>query len=86
MNDNLGNAPNLCDLSFNPVKLQQRITQGIDKLRADLILDDAKGARDGARLRSLQGRDAGAWLESVPTSEKFAMNKNEFQIAAFLRL
>ena len=86
LNDNLGNAPNLCDLSLNPVKLQQRISQGIDKLRADLILDDAKGARDAARLRSLQGKGAGAWLESVPTSDKFAMNKNEFQIAAFLRL
>ena len=85
LNDNLGNASNLCDLSLNPVKVQQRITQGIDKLKADLILDDAKGARDAARLRSLEGR-AGAWLESVPTSEKFAMNKNEFQIAAFLRL
>ena len=23
LNDNLGNAPNLCDLSLNPVKLQQ---------------------------------------------------------------
>ena len=45
-----------------------------------------KGARDAARLRSLQGKGAGAWLESVLTSEKFAMNKNYFQIAAFLRL
>ena len=70
---------NLCDLSLNHVKLQQRITQGIDKLRANLILDDA-------RLGSLQGRGAGAWLQSVPTSEKFVMNKNEFQIPAFLRL
>ena len=60
------------------MKLQQRITQGIDKLRADLILDDAKGARDAVRLRSLQGRGARAWLESVPTLEKFAMNENEF--------
>ena len=65
------------------MKLQQQITQGINKLRADLILDDAKGARDAARLRSLQGREAGTWLESVPASEKFAMNKNKFQIVAF---
>ena len=58
----------------------------VDKLRAGLILNDAKGAIDAAKLRSLQERGAGARLESMPTSGKFAINKNEFHIAASLRV
>ena len=86
-NDNQGMALSLHDLSQKPKKLQHRLTEDLDKLRASvLVMEDAGSACDPARIRSLQSKGAGAWLESVPTSGSFAMDKNEFQLAAFLRL
>ena len=37
-------------------------------------------------MRSLQGRGAGGWLETVPTSDKHALKQNEFRLASCLRL
>ena len=42
--------------------------------------------RDAARLRSIRGKGAGAWLDSIPSSEKFALSSGNFVLAASLRL
>ena len=42
--------------------------------------------RDAARLRSLQGKGAGAWLNVIPTSDKHAVKSNQFSLACYLRL
>ena len=49
-------------------------------------MEDAPTSRDAARLRSLQGKGAGAWLEAVPSSKKLALRPSGFRLASFLRL
>ena len=48
---------------------------------ADFI---AKQTRE--RMRSLQGRGVGAWLEAIPVSDKYAMEPSEFRLASCMRL
>ena len=45
---------------------------------ADFIAKQTR-ERDVARMRSLQGRGAGAWLEAIPVSDKYAMEPSEFR-------
>ena len=49
-------------------------------------MEDAKSDWDAARIWPLPGKGAGASLEYVHTLGLFGMDKNEFQLAAFLRL
>ncbi|XP_062500057.1 uncharacterized protein LOC134177291 [Corticium candelabrum] len=42
--------------------------------------------RHVARIRSLHGKGAGAWLEVIPTSDKNALKPNEFRVASCMRL
>ena len=42
--------------------------------------------RDAVRLRSIRGKGAGAWLDSIPSSEKFALSSGNLVLAASLRL
>ena len=42
--------------------------------------------KDAARLRSLQGRGSGAWLDAIPTSRKLTISPGLFCLAAFIRL
>ena len=42
--------------------------------------------RDAARLRSIRGKGAGAWLDSISSSEKFALSSGNFVLADSLRL
>ena len=59
------------------------------KIAADFVDELIKHApceRDAARLRSLQGKGAGAWLDVIPTSDKHAVKSNQFSLACYLRL
>ena len=55
------------------------------KFQIDTMVEKAS-ARDAARLRSLQGKGAGSWLDLVPSSQKFALSPGYFCLAAFVRL
>ena len=69
-----------------PKKLQQRLSNKIaNDIAADLIAN-SQSERTAARLRSVQGRGAGGWLEVIPTSDKYAIRSNEFSLASHLRL
>ena len=65
---------------FVPESLQHQLAQDLDKLKAAIVLEDARSGQDAARIHSLQGKGAGAWRESVPTSGSFTMDKNEFRL------
>ena len=54
-------------------------------IAADLIAN-SQSERTAARLRSVQGRGAGGWLEVIPTSDKYAIRSNKFSLASHLRL
>ena len=71
-----------------PKKLQQRLSNKIaNDIAADLIAN-SQSERTAAsyRLRSVQSRGAGGWLEVIPTSDKYAIRSNEFSLASHLRL
>ena len=55
-----------------PKKLQQRLC---NKIANDNIIaaDNSQSERTAVRLRSVQGRGAGRWLEVIPTSDKYAI-------------
>ena len=66
-------------------KLQHRLTDKLMKFQFSTTLERAP-MKDAARLRSLQGKGAGAWLDSIPSSQKFALSPGSFRLAAFVRL
>ena len=69
-----------------PKKLQHCFSTKIASNNAIDLIAQAPSDRDAARLRSLQGRGAGAWLDVISTSGKHALQANEFSIASNLRL
>ena len=75
----------LVTLAANPKGLQHRLSADISLLKAGVCLT-AVTTRDTARIRSTQGRCAGARLDTVPTDEKYSLQPNEYRIASFLRL
>ena len=76
----------LADLMCNTKKLQQKLNlQRTDNIVSS-ILANPQSKRSSARFRSLQGTGAGAWLDSIPQSAKFALKPGEFRLATRLRL
>ena len=69
-----------------PTKLQQRLTRQHAKEKMSAMIEKAPSQRDAARLRSIQGKGAGAWLNAMPTSNKLALVSRDFRLAACLRL
>ena len=78
----------LVTLAANPkgLGLQHHLSADISLLKSGVCLTTAVTIRDAARIRSTQGRCAGAWLDTVPTDEKYSLQPNEYRIASFLRL
>ena len=74
------------DLISNTKKLQQRLTLESTDNIVSSILANPQPQRSPARFRSLQGVGAGALLDSVPLSTKFALKPGEFRLATCLRL
>ncbi|XP_062523571.1 uncharacterized protein LOC134198228 [Corticium candelabrum] len=91
LNDSLGHGNvsqvrELCDLLVNHTKLQHRLSAQVFSSRVEMCLQTAGDAKDKARLRSVQGKVTGSWLEAVPSLEKLAFNHIEFDLAALLRM
>ena len=74
------------DLVRNPKKLQHKLCQDFFTTAVSSIQENSNTPRQTARFRSLQGKGAGAWLQSVPTSSKFALKHGDFCLASRLRL
>ena len=76
----------LDDLLRNTNKLQHKLSLE----RTDQIVSNMKSHPqslwDGARFRSLQGIGAGAWLDAIPVSSKFALKPGNFCLATRMRL
>ena len=81
-----GEQQSLDNFILYPKKLQHRLSTKIASDRATDIIIQAQSDRVAARLRSLQGQGAGAWLDVIPTSAKHALKTNEFSLASYLRL
>ena len=86
----------LCQ-SLPPDKIMSDVLTTIHKLQHQLSktqaeslsasqIDNAATTRDASRLRSIQGKGAGAWLSSIPSSQRFALNSCNYRLASLLRL
>ena len=73
-------------VASHSTKLQHRLTEEFMETKINCLMEDAPTSRDAARLRSLQGKGAGAWLEAVPSSKKLALRPSDFRLASFLDL
>ena len=67
-------------------KLQHCLSSGVVQGLARNCLSTSPSALDAARLRSTPGRGAGAWLEAVLFSARYALSLNEFCLASYLGL
>ena len=54
--------------------------------RASEFVDNATSDRDAARIMSIYGQEASAWLDTIPTSDKNALKPSEFCLASYLRI
>ena len=75
----------LAEYLSNTKKLQYRLVDKAMKAQVDKMLECSL-SNDAARLRSLQGKGEGAWLNSIPSSKKLALSPGNFILAASLRL
>ena len=66
-------------------KLQHRLTDANNQITVNALIDSSS-QKDAARLLSLQGKAAKAWLSAEPSSKKFALSPNNFISAASMRL
>ena len=73
----------LAEYLSNTKKLQYRLVDKAMKAQVDKMLECSLSS-DAARLRSLQGKGAGAWLNSIPSSK--TLSPGNFILAASLRL
>ena len=77
----------LSDLINDNVKLQQKLTQ--QQLKADvdyLLNNNSNTIRDRARLHSLSGKGAGAWVSAILSSSRVALSSHDFCLATMIRL
>ena len=81
-----GDEKDLTDLLQVPTKLQRKLTQEDTGAEISSMIETASCMRDEARLRSIQGKGAGAWLNAIPSSSKLALVSRDFHLAACLRL
>ena len=67
-------------------KLQFQLSKRQAQINSENLLSSAATARDAARLRSVQGNSAGAWLSALPTNQEFALSPYDFRLATLLHL
>ena len=67
-------------------KLQHHLTVAIGNNRTSSLLASADSEQCSACLRSVGGREAGAWVHIIPSTNKLALDANKFHLAACLRL
>ena len=73
-------------LLADPHKLQSRIASAVYETDCHILLNESSDDLSRAHKRSVRGRGAGAWLQSIPMSGELAMNPCKFRIATCLRL
>ena len=73
----------LSTLSATKGKLQHNLSSELGLLSAAHCLSSAPHRRDAARLRSAQGRGSGAWLEALPSSDRYALMTKDFRLRPF---
>ena len=77
----------LSDLINDDVKLQQKLTPRQLKADVDYLLNNNSNTiRDRARLHSLPGKGAGAWVSAITSSSRVALSPNDFRLATMMRL
>ncbi|XP_062499045.1 uncharacterized protein LOC134176390 [Corticium candelabrum] len=74
------------DLLTEPDKLQHRLTSAINQGREATLLALSIDDQCSARLRSVAGKEAGAWLHAIPSDDELAIETREYRLAAYLRL
>ena len=74
------------DLLSNTKGLQKKLSQNHFNTITSELLGNTNSFRQSARLRLLQGKAAGSWLEAVPMSPKFTLKPATFRLATRLRL
>ena len=76
----------MTDLLFNTKKLQHRLSEKQSKSQVQQMIRGSK-TKDAARLLSLQGKGAGAWIDyCIPSSQRFALSPGLYRLATFVRL
>ena len=74
------------DLLEDTKRLQQKLTRQHMSFATAHMVENTASPTDAARLRSLGGKGAGSWLNTIPESAKFALSPYEFRLACLLRL
>ena len=74
------------DLLINPNELQHKLSQEHFKQMISSIQENSQSCHEASRFMSLQGKGAETWLDSIPTSTKFALNVADFCVATRLKL
>ena len=65
--------------------MQHKLSQEHFKQMVSSIQENFQSCHEASRFRSVQAKEAGAWLDSIPTSTKFALNAADFCLATRLR-
>ena len=82
-----GDEKDLTDLLQIPTNLQCKLTQEVIGAEISSVIKTVSCMRDGARVRSIKGKGAGAWLNIMLSSSKLALVSRGFCLSAcFLRL
>ncbi|XP_062516214.1 uncharacterized protein LOC134191608 [Corticium candelabrum] len=76
----------LSQILEEPEKLQHSFTCTMADHDYNLLLGKENSHEVSARLRSVSGKGAGAFLQAIPTSNELALKPGEFRLAACLRL
>ena len=63
-------------------QLQHCLTVTIGNSRASSLLASADSERCSSRLRSVGGREAGAWVHTIPSTNELALDGHEFCLVA----
>ena len=70
----------------NVGELQFQLSKRQARVNSENLLSSAATARDAARLRSVRGKSAGAWLSALPTDQEFSLSTYDFRLATLLHL
>lgn len=66
--------------------MQHNISAQVMHWKSGKVVRNKTTNRDTATLLSLQDKGTGAWIDSIPTSEKPALNRMEFRLVASTKL
>ena len=72
------------DLPLAGDKLQHQLKSVIDQVRVNSVFSAAPDNRGLSRLRSCQGKNAGRWLEALPSSRMLALKPCDFSLNRIL--